>query len=88
MVDMTDNNFRFFSRKLTKHAFLYTEMLNENAIINIEKTGNKKLLDFTPDQHPLVCQIGGCHPIKVAKAALIAEQWGYDEINLNCGCPS
>ena len=49
MVDMTDNNFRFFLRKLTKHAFLYTEMINEHAIINIEKTGNKKLLDFTPD---------------------------------------
>ena len=49
MVDMTDNNFRFFSRKLTKHAFLYTEMINEHAIINIERTGNKKLLDFTPD---------------------------------------
>jgi len=55
MVDMTDNNFRFFTRKLTKHAFLYTEMINEHAIINIEKTGNKRLLDFTPDQHPVVC---------------------------------
>ena len=88
MVDMTDNNFRFLCRKLTKHAFLYTEMINENAIINIDRTGNNKLLDFTPDQHPVVCQIGGCDPIKVAKAAKIVEQWGYDEINLNCGCPS
>jgi len=49
MVDMTDNNFRFLCRKLTKHAFLYTEMINEHAIINIERTGNNKLLDFTPD---------------------------------------
>ena len=49
MVDVTDNYFRHFMRSLTKHSFLYTEMLNEHAIINIEKTGRTKLLDFTPD---------------------------------------
>ena len=55
MVDVTDSNYRFFMRMLTKHAFLYTEMINEHAIINIERTGNQKLLDFTENQHPVVC---------------------------------
>ena len=59
MVDVTDSYFRFFMRYLSKNAFLYTEMLNEHAILHIEKTGNKRLLDFTPNQHPVVCQIGG-----------------------------
>lgn len=88
MVDVTDNYFRYFSRFLTKHSFLYTEMLNEHAIIHIERTGNTKLLEFTPNQHPVVCQIGGNDPVKVAQAAKIVEQYGYDEVNLNCGCPS
>ena len=88
MVDVTDNYFRFFMRRLTKHAFLYTEMLNEHAITHIHKTGNNRLLDFTADQHPVVCQIGGNDPIKVSQAAKIVEDWGYDEVNLNCGCPS
>ena len=59
MVDVTDNNYRYFMRMITRHAFLYTEMINEHAIIHIEKTGNQKLLDFTKNQHPVVCQIGG-----------------------------
>ena len=88
MVDVTDSYFRFFMRYLSKNAFLYTEMLNEHAILHIEKTGNKRLLDFTPNQHPVVCQIGGQDPVKVAQAAKIVEEWGYDEVNLNCGCPS
>lgn len=88
MVDVTDSNYRYFMRMLTKHAFLYTEMINEHAIIHIEKTGNQKLLDFTENQHPVVAQIGGQDPKKAAQAAKIIEQWGYDEVNLNCGCPS
>lgn len=88
MVDMTDNYFRFFMRHLTKHAYLYTEMINEHAIINIHKTGHKRLLNFSANQHPVVCQIGGCDPVKAAEAAKIVEEWGYDEVNLNCGCPS
>lgn len=59
MVDVTDNYFRYAMRLLTKHSFLYTEMINEHAIIHIHKTGNTKLLDFTQNQHPVVCQIGG-----------------------------
>ena len=88
MVDVTDNYFRFMMRLLTKHSFLYTEMINEHAITHIPKTGNTKLLDFTPNQHPVVCQIGGQDPNKVAEAAKLVEKWGYDEVNLNCGCPS
>lgn len=88
MVDVTDNYFRHFMRSLTRHAFLYTEMLNEHAILHIEKTNNQKLLDFTDCQHPVVCQIGGQDPEKVGEAAKIVEAWGYDEVNLNCGCPS
>lgn len=83
MVDVTDNYFRWFMRLLTKHSFLYTEMLNEHAIIY--KT---RLLEYTPNQHPVVCQIGGNDPGKVAKAAKLVEEYGYDEVNLNCGCPS
>ena len=59
MVDVTDNYFRYFSRFLTKHSFLYTEMLNEHAITMIEKTGKNRLLNFTENQHPVVCQLGG-----------------------------
>ena len=55
MVDVTDSNYRFFMRMLTKHAFLYTEMINEHAITHIPKTGNVKLLNFTENQHPVVC---------------------------------
>ena len=88
MVDVTDNYFRYMMRLLTKRSFLYTEMLNEHAILHIHKTGNRRLLDFTPNQHPVVCQIGGNDPLKVAQAAKIVEEWGYDEVNLNCGCPS
>lgn len=59
MVDVTDSNYRFFMRSLTRHAFLYTEMLNEHAVLFMESEGNLKLLDFTKNQHPVVCQIGG-----------------------------
>lgn len=83
MVDVTDNYFRYFLRLISKHSFLYTEMLNEHAIIH-----KPSLLKFTPNQHPVVCQIGGNDPLKVAKAAQMVEEAGYDEVNLNCGCPS
>ena len=66
MVDVTDNYFRHFCRYLTKNAFLYTEMLNEHAILN-----KQSLLPFTENQHPVVCQIGGNDPKKVGQAAKI-----------------
>ena len=63
-------------------------MLNENALVNINQTGKIKSIDFTENQHPVVLQLGGCDPQKMGEAAFIAESWGYDEVNLNCGCPS
>lgn len=87
MVDVTDRHFRYFARLLTKKAFLYTEMLNEHAIIHSKK-GKHAMLSYSDNQHPLVCQIGGNDPEKMAEAAKICEEWGYDEVNINCGCPS
>ena len=84
MVDVSDTYFRHFMRSMSKHVFLYTEMLNEHAILY----GKDKLLDFTECQHPVVCQIGGNDPQKVSEAAKIVEKAGFDEVNLNCGCPS
>ena len=88
MVDVTDSCYRYFMRMLTKHSFLYTEMITYGAILYSEEAIQRQLLDFTENQHPIVFQIGGNDPEKVAEAAKLVEKWGYDEINLNCGCPS
>ena len=87
MVDVSDKYFRHFMRLLTKHSFLYTEMLNEHAVIHACQ-GRERLLGFTDIQHPVVCQLGGNDPIKMGQAAKIVQEWGYDEVNVNCGCPS
>jgi tRNA-dihydrouridine synthase A len=87
MVDVSDRHFRYFMRLLTKRSFLYTEMLNEHAII-YSKKGRYSMLSYSDNQHPLVCQIGGNNPEKMAQAAKLCEEWGYDEVNVNCGCPS
>lgn len=87
MVDVSDKYFRYFMRLLSKHAFLYTEMLNEHAIIHACQ-GRERLLSFSPNQHPVVCQLGGNDPIKMGQAAKIVEEFGFDEVNVNCGCPS
>lgn len=87
MVDISDRHFRYFMRLLSKRCFLYTEMLNEHAILYASK-GRDSLLSFSPNQHPVVCQIGGNSPEKMALAAKIVEDYGYDEVNVNCGCPS
>ncbi|MBY7649710.1 MAG: tRNA dihydrouridine(20/20a) synthase DusA [Candidatus Liberibacter europaeus] len=85
MVDWTDRHYRFFARLLTKNALLYTEMIVDNAIIH----GNKKhILGFTPEEKPLAVQIGGMDSTKLIEAARIAEDFGYNEINFNVGCPS
>jgi len=85
MMDWTDRHDRFFLRLLSRHARLYTEMVTEQAI----RFGDRpRLLDFDASEHPLALQLGGCEPAHLAEAARIGEQWGYDEINLNCGCPS
>lgn len=85
MVDITDKHFRYFCRLLTKRSFLYTEMITAKAIINGDRN---KLLDFDQFEKPIVLQIAGSDVKEVAEAVKIAEDWDYDEINLNVGCPS
>ena len=85
MMDRTDRHERFFLRSLSKKAYLYTEMINVNAVL----FGNQnELLKFNECEHPLAIQLGGNDPIKLSEAATISESYGYDEINLNVGCPS
>ncbi|EYS91919.1 hypothetical protein X471_00196 [Bartonella bacilliformis str. Heidi Mejia] len=85
MLDWTDRHCRFFYRLLTKKALLYTEMVVADAIIHGIRGS---LLAFNDQEHPVALQIGGSDPKKLAEAAQIAEDFGYDEINLNVGCPS
>ena len=85
MMDWTDRHCRFFHRRLTRHALLYTEMVVADAVIHGDR---ERLLGFSPEEHPLALQLGGSDPAKLARAAAIAEELGYDEINLNVGCPS
>jgi tRNA-dihydrouridine synthase A len=85
MMDWTDRHCRFFHRQLTAHALLYTEMVTANAILH----GNReRLLGFSAEEHPVALQLGGSEPARLAEAAAIGAAWGYDEINLNVGCPS
>lgn len=85
MMEWTDRHFRFFARLLSRRALLYTEMLTSAALIHGER---HRLLDFDCSEHPLALQLGGSDPRELAAAARIGEDWGYDEINLNVGCPS
>ncbi len=85
MMDWTDRHCRYFHRLLSPHARLYTEMVNAYAIRHGDRA---RLLDFDASEHPLALQLGGSDPVALAEAARIGEDWGYDEINLNCGCPS
>jgi tRNA-dihydrouridine synthase A len=85
MMDWSDRHWRYFVRLLAPRALLYTEMVVANAIVRGDRA---KLLDFDPAEHPVALQLGGADAAMLADAAAIGEQWGYDEINLNCGCPS
>ncbi len=85
MMDWTDTHCRVFHRLLAPHARLYTEMVHANAVVLGDR---QRLLGYDPVEHPLALQLGGSEPEVLAKAALIAVEWGYDEINLNVGCPS
>ena len=85
MMDWTDRHCRFFHRQLSARAVLYTEMITADAILH-GKRG--MLLSFDCEEHPVALQLGGCDPVKLAEAAAIGEGYGYDEINLNVGCPS
>lgn len=85
MMDYTDRHFRYVMRSMTKKTLLYTEMITSKAIIHGDRP---KLLDFSPEEKPVALQIGGDDPKELAHCAKIGEDWGYDEINLNVGCPS
>lgn len=85
MMDWTDRHERYFLRLITRRAVLYTEMLTAEAVLRGERD---RLLGFDSREHPLALQLGGASPARLAEAALIGERHGYDEINLNIGCPS
>ena len=85
MMDWTDRHCRVFHRQMTRRAMLYTEMVTAPAIVHGPKP---RLLDYSPVEHPVALQLGGSDPRELAEATRIARAWAYDEINLNCGCPS
>lgn len=85
MMDWTDRHDRFFLRLISRHALLYTEMVTTGAVLHGDRT---RLLGFDPAEHPVAVQLGGSEPADLAEAARIAEGFGYDEVNLNVGCPS
>ena len=85
MMDRTDRHYRYFMRFCTKKTLLYTEMVHCKAIIH----GNReKLIGYDPKEKPLALQVGGSNPKDMAYCAQVAQEWGYDEININVGCPS
>lgn len=85
MMDWTDRHCRYFHRLLSKNVQLWSEMITAKAILFGDKN---RLLDFDNSEHPLVLQLGGSNPSEMAAAAKIAQDWGYDEVNINAGCPS
>lgn len=85
MMDWTDRHCRSFHRALSRHTWLYTEMVTTGALIHGDVARH---LAFTADEAPVALQLGGSEPDDLKRAAKLGEQWGYDEINLNCGCPS
>jgi tRNA-dihydrouridine synthase A len=85
MMEWTDRHCRFFHRLLTRRSLLYTEMLTAGAVLHGDRA---RLLRFDPAEHPLALQLGGCDPRALAACARIAADLGFDEVNLNVGCPS
>ena len=85
MMDWTDRHCRFFHRLLTHRTRLYTEMVTSGALLHGDVPRH---LDYNEEEHPLALQLGGSELDDLARCAKLAAQWGYDEINLNCGCPS
>jgi tRNA-dihydrouridine synthase A len=99
MLDCTDRHFRVLMRQVSRHCLLYTEMVVARALHHIAGDGSpsrmgerwqrlERLLGFDPSEHPLALQLGGDDPVLLAEAARMGADWGYDEINLNVGCPS
>lgn len=85
MLDWTDRHCRVFHRQITRHTWLYTEMVTTGALVHGDVARH---LDFSQEEHPVALQLGGSEPADLAHSAKLGQQWGYDEINLNCGCPS
>jgi len=85
MMDWTDRHCRYLHRLLSRRALLYSEMVTAPALV---RGGALHLLDYNPEEHPVALQLGGSDPEELARAARLGEQAGYDQIDLNCGCPS
>src|SRR6202007_607109 len=85
MMDVTDRHCRYFLRQVSSHAFLYTEMITTGALIHGDV---ERHLAFSKEEHPVALQLGDSEPDALARCARLGEQYGYDEINLNIGCPS
>ena len=85
MLDWTDRYCRFFLRQISRHVLLYTEMITTGALLHRDPA---QFLDYDAQEHPLALQLGGSDPQELAHCTRLADQWGYDEINLNVGCPS
>ena len=85
MMEWTDRHCRFFLRQISRRVLLYTEMVTTGAILHGDRD---RLLAYDPAEHPVALQLGGSEPVALAECARIAEAMGYDEINLNLGCPS
>lgn len=85
MMDWTDRHCRAFHREITRHTWLYTEMVTTGALLHGDVARH---LDFSREEHPIALQLGGSDPGDLAKSVKLGASWGYDEINLNCGCPS
>ena len=85
MLDWTDRHYRYFARQISRHTWLYTEMVTTGALLygDVERH-----LRFDEAEHPVALQLGGSEPSELAQCARLAQQWGYDEVNLNVGCPS
>ncbi len=85
MMDWTDRHCRYLHRLITRHTLLYTEMVTTGALLHGDQPRH---LDFNAEEHPVALQLGGSEPADLAACAQLAQRWSYDEVNLNCGCPS
>ncbi|CAM3683158.1 tRNA dihydrouridine(20/20a) synthase DusA [Parendozoicomonas haliclonae] len=85
MMDWTDRHCRYFLRQISHSTLLYSEMVTTGALIHGDR---ERFLQYNPEEHPLALQLGGSDPAELAQCSKMAEEWGYDEVNLNVGCPS
>lgn len=85
MLDWSDRHCRFFWRQISRQALLYTEMVTCGALLHGDR---ERFLNFNAEEHPVALQLGGSNPTELAQCAQLAQQWGFDEVNLNVGCPS